>query len=178
MKKLMIFAAPLLLAGCEARVDDLAQFVASVKETTQVNIEHYPEFVTMPAFEYKANTLRSPFQRPRNSIVETVATERANCLQPDFSRTKQALEGYGMDALSVSGMFTSLGKNWVLIKANDGSLHKATLGDHLGLFFGKITSIQNGTVSITEMLPDGAGCWQKKQAKLTMSSQAGENDNV
>lgn len=178
MNRLLIILTPLVLAGCEVQTNDLAEYVANVKQTTQVSIEPYPEFETMPAFEYTALELRSPFQRPKSTPIETTQSGRANCLQPDFSRQKQPLEGYGMDALSVSGMFTSLGKQWVLIKANDGSLHKATLGDYLGLFFGKITSIQNGTVSITEMLPDGAGCWQKKQAKLSMSSQAGENDNV
>ena len=132
----------------------------------------------MPAFEYKAGELRSPFQRPKGQIVETVQTRQANCLQPDYSRQKSALEQYGMDALTIAGTFTSAGKNWVLITANDGTLHKATSGDYVGLFFGKITSIQNGTVSITEMLPDGAGCWQTKQATLSMSSKAGENDNV
>ena len=178
MNKRIILLAPLFLAGCQVQTNDLAEYIAGVKQTTQVSIEPYPEFETMPAYEYTAEALRSPFQRPKSAPVASVQTETANCLQPDFSRPKQALEGYGMDALSVSGTFTSLGKQWVLIQANDGSLHKATEGDHLGLFFGKITSIQNGTVSITEMLPDGAGCWQKKEATLSMSSQAGENDNV
>ena len=178
MKKLASLIAPVLLVGCQAQTDDLNQFIAEVKQNTPVMIEPYPEFTTMPAFEYKAADLRSPFQRPKTKRQETVQTQKANCLQPDFSRNKQPLEQYGMDALTVSGTFTSAGKNWVLIKANDGTLHKATSGDYVGLFFGKITSIQNGTISITEMLPDGAGCWQRKQATLSMSSQAGENDNV
>ena len=178
MKKLLLLAGITLLAGCEAQTDDLVTFVVNVKQSTPVSIEPYPEFTTMPAFEYKAEDLRSPFQRPRNTVVERVETQKANCLQPNFSRKKQALEAYGLDALSISGMFTSKGKKWVLITANDGSLHKATSGDYLGLFFGKITSINNGTISITEMLPDGAGCWQTKQATLTMASKAGENDNV
>lgn len=178
MKKLVMLFAPLALGGCQVQTDDLGQFIAQVKQNTPVITEPYPEFKTMPAFEYKATDLRSPFQRPKNKTVETVQTQKANCLQPDFSRSKHALESYGMDALMVSGMFTSAGRDWVLIKANDGTLHKATLGDYVGLFFGKITSIKDGTVSITEMLPDGAGCWQRKQATLSMSSQAGENDNV
>jgi type IV pilus assembly protein PilP len=86
------------------------------------------------------------------------------------------LEKFGIDALSITGVFQSNGKKWVLIKSNTGSLFKATIGDYLGLFFGKIDSIQNGTVSFTEMLPDGAGCWQKKQVTLTMLSKAGEDD--
>lgn len=178
MKKLWVLFVPFILSGCYVETDDLARHIADVKEKTKVKIEPYPKFTTMPAFQYQAISLRSPFQRPKNNLIATANEERANCTQPNFSRTKSALEGYGLDALTVSGVFTSAGRKWALIKANDGSLHKATSGDYLGLFFGKITSINNGSVMITEMLPDGAGCWQKKQATINMASQAGENSNV
>lgn len=178
MKKLLILAGLAGLSGCSAQTDDLVNFVVQVKQNTSVNIEPYPEFKTMPAFKYSAMDIRSPFQRPKNVAVQTVETKNKNCLQPDYNRRKQPLEAYGLDALSISGMFTSKGKKWALITANDGTLHKATLGDHLGLFFGRITSIKDGSVELTEMLPDGAGCWQKKQATLTMSAQTGDNDNV
>lgn len=179
MKKLAMLSFITALTGCTAQTSDLVEYVAQVKQTTTVSIEPYPEFNTMPAFEYKAAELRSPFLRPRNATAQVPEVEKqANCLQPDFKRAKQPLEAYGLDALTISGMFTSQGNKWALITANDGTLHKAKTGDYLGLFFGKITSINDGTISITEMLPDGAGCWQKKQATLTMSSKAGENDNV
>ncbi|WP_026376910.1 pilus assembly protein PilP [Aestuariibacter salexigens] len=178
MKKWLIIATVLLLAGCKGGTEDLRQYTEQVKANTQVSIEPYPEFKTMPAFEYAAQELRSPFTRPRNQQVEQVTGQQANCLQPDFSRQKEPLEQYGIDALSMAGMFTSQGTQWILVKANDGSLYKATVGNHIGLFFGEITSIQNGKVAITEMLPDGAGCWQKKQTTLTMSSTAGESNNV
>jgi type IV pilus assembly protein PilP len=158
-------------------MDDLRLYIAEVKQNTPVAIEAYPEFQSMPAFVYSANELRSPFQAPRNTGVETQVSQQANCAQPNFNRTKQALEKFGSDSLSVSGVFNAKGKNWAIIQANNGNLFKVTVGDYLGLFFGKIDSIQNGTVSYTEMLPDGAGCWQKKHAKLTMLSKAGE-DNV
>lgn len=178
MRKLIALLLPLILSGCYVETDDLERHIATVKDKTKVKIEPYPKFTTMPAFQYDAASLRSPFQRPKSNLMESANTERANCEQPNFSRSKSALEGYGLDALTVSGVFTSAGRKWALIKANDGSLHKATSGDYLGLFFGKITSINNGSVMITEMLPDGAGCWQKKQAKINMASQAGENNNV
>jgi type IV pilus assembly protein PilP len=178
MKHLKIVLAAALLSGCEAKIDDLQVFIAEVKQTTVVSIEPYPEFESKPTFIYSADTLRSPFQRPRNTGagVEIKVATRANCAQPDFNRNKQPLEKFGIDALSITGVFQSNGKQWALIQSNTGSLFKATIGDYLGLFFGKIDSIQNGIVSFTEMLPDGAGCWQKKQATLTMLSKAGENN--
>lgn len=176
MKFTAIFVLILILCGCNTGTDDLQQYIAQVKQNTAVNIEPYPEFETKPTFIYSALELRSPFQHPRNIGVEVKQVSQPNCAQPDFSRTKQALEKFGIDALSVTGFFTSNGKKWALIQSNTGSLFKVTRGDYLGLFFGKIDSINNGVVSFTEMLPDGAGCWQKKQATLTMLSKAGEKN--
>ena len=176
MKIFYAAALVLSLSACDAKVDDLQLYIAEIQQNTAVNIEPYPEFEAKPTFIYAAQTLRSPFQRPRNVGVEIKQTSQPNCAQPDFARTKQPLEKFGIDALSVTGVFTSNGKKWALIQSNTGSLFKVTIGDHLGLFFGKIDSINNGTVSFTEMLPDGAGCWQKKQATLTMLSKAGENN--
>jgi type IV pilus assembly protein PilP len=178
MKHLKMVLAAVLLSGCEVKVDDLEVFIAEVKQTTTINIEPYPEFESKPTFIYSADTLRSPFQRPRNTGagVEINVSTQLNCAQPDFNRSKQPLEKFGIDALSISGVFQSNGKKWALIQSNTGGLFKATIGDYLGLFFGKINSIQDGIISFTEMLPDGAGCWQKKQATLTMLSKAGENN--
>ncbi len=177
MKYLVIVLTAALFSGCEPKTDDLQLFIAEVKANTNVSIEPYPEFETKPTFIYSADAMRSPFQRPRNTGVEVKVAAQPNCPQPDFNRTKQPLEKFGIDALSVTGMFQSNGRKWALIQSNTGKLFKATIGDYLGLFFGKIDSIQDGTISFTEMLPDGAGCWQKKQATLTMLSKAGE-DNV
>lgn len=178
MRKVFLGIIASLLAGCHAQTNDLVTYIDQVKQNTPVVIEPYPEFETMPAFEYAAGNLRSPFMRPKNLVVEATQPQRANCLQPDMQRQRHPLEAYGMDALTMAGVFTSSGTQWVLIKANDGTLHRATIGDHLGLFYGRITAISNGRITITEMLPDGAGCWQTKQAELTMAAQAGENNNV
>ena len=178
MKYFKVVLAAAILSSCEAKVDDLQVFIAEVKQTTNVNIEPYPEFESKPTFIYSADALRSPFQQPRNTGagVKVTVSSQPNCAQPDFNRSKQPLEKFGIDALSITGVFQSNGKKWALIQSNTGGLFKATIGDYLGLFFGKIDSIQDGTVSFTEMLPDGAGCWQNKQAELTMLPKAGENN--
>lgn len=166
------------LAGCNTRVDDLDAYFAQVSQNTQIRIEPYPEFVAKPAYQYASNGLRSPFKRLKNQRVQVAKAAPKNCLQPDYRRSKNALESYGLDALNIAGIFTSKGRRLVLIKANDGTLHQAAVGDYMGLFHGKITAIKNGNVHLTEMLPDGAGCWQRKQATLSMSVKAGENSNV
>ena len=177
----------LSVSGCETDVDDLKVFIAKVKQTTAVNTKPYPEFTSKPTFIYSADMLRSPFQYPRNAGTKVEINETKNelkvaivsqsdCVQPDFNRGKQPLERFDTEALSMAGIFQSNSKKWALIKSDTGHLFKATVGDRLGLFFGKIDSIQNNSVSFTEILPDGAGCWQEKSAILTVLSKVGKNN--
>ena len=74
------------------------------------------------------------------------------------------------------GTINNSQKKWALIQTNEGRLYRATIGDYLGLFYGRITAIKDGEITYTEMLPDGTGCWQKKQATLSMQDNAGENN--
>lgn len=177
MKRLVALTS-LCLLGCQPQTQDLQAYIEQVKTNTPVNVEPLPKFETQPAYEYAAAHLRSPFQRPQKMVITQPETRNVNCRQPDHNRRKHALEKYGLDALTLAGTMNIAGTRWVLITANDGSLHKATIGDHLGLFFGEITSIADDGITITEMVPDGAGCWQTKQAKLSMPNQAGDNDDV
>lgn len=179
MKKLFsTLSLAALLSGCGANIDDLVAYTEQVKADTQVSIEAYPEFKPLPNVSYTSTRLRSPFIRSRNEQTAEAPLERLNCKQPNSKRQKQALESFGLDGLQMAGVFTSQGRKYALVKANDGSLHKVTSGSYIGLFHGRVTTIKNTEILITEMLPDGAGCWKSKQATLTMSSMAGENNNV
>lgn len=176
----LLLATCVGLSACTAQLDDLIAYTDKIKSNTNISIEEYPEFEQLQPVNYTASNIRSPFQRLQqgNETTESVSVQTANCSQPNRQRAKQKLESYGIDALQMAGVFSSGGQKWVLIKANDGSLHKAKRGQYIGLFFGKIINITDKEVVIEEMLPDGAGCWKTKTATLTMSSVAGENDNV
>ncbi len=180
--KLIRLSAVLAVMGtvsaCSPQLGDLRAYTEQVKQQTQVSIEPYPEFEQKPAFAYTANDLRSPFVRPKEKTAPVSVKTQANCLQPDFSRQKQKLEGYGLDALQLTGNFKAQGTRYALFRSNDGMLHKATVGNRIGLFYGKITAIGNSSVTIEQLLPDGAGCWQRKETTLTVASSTGENENV
>lgn len=179
MKKLFgTLSLVALLSGCGANIDDLIAYTEQVKANTQVSIEEYPEFTPLPSVSYSSASLRSPFIRSKNEQIVEAPVERPNCMQPDLNRRKQTLESFGLDGLQMAGVFTNKGRKYALVKANDGSLHKVTSGSYIGLFHGRVSTIKNTEILITEMLPDGAGCWKSKQATLTMSSMVGENNDV
>ena len=178
MRYLFVIFILIFVSACSPKLDDLVVYTQEVKSRPQAKVEPYPEFMPQPVFVYSSKDKRSPFN-PRGKAeapVETLA--RTNCLQPDFSRAKQPLEQFGIDALLLTGNFVTNGVHWVLFKTNDGGLHKATQGSRLGLFFGKIIAISDSSVTIEELLPDGAGCWQRKETRLTIGSRRGDNHNV
>lgn len=160
----------LIASGCAPQVDDLVAYTNEVRQNTKPSIEPYPEFKQKPAFIYSAQDFRSPFTRPRAIRAPVVSQVKANCLQPDTSRAREPLEAYGIDALSLTGSFRSNGDRWILFRTNDGGLYQAKKGTRIGLFFGRITEIGNDKVVIEELVPDGTGCWQKKETTLTMKS--------
>ena len=178
MKPRVLIVLLVLLSGCNADTSDLQEFINRVQTSTPYPIEPYPEFMPIPAFNYSAQELRSPFVRPQSQELALQDRLQNSCMQPNVNRKKEALEAYGTDALAIQGFFSSKGRQWVLITANDGTLHRATAGNYLGLFFGRITDINKNTVFFTEQLPDGAGCWQEKRSKLTISDGSGEGKNV
>ncbi|GGZ53599.1 MAG: pilus assembly protein PilP [Paraglaciecola chathamensis] len=172
----MVFPMLALLVACSEQKEDLTAYIDDVKSTTPMNIEPYPEFTTSPAFAYSANEMRSPFQRLKNAPQVETTPATPTCPQPNTAHVKQPLEHYGIDAMAFIGTINNSQKKWALIQTNEGRLYRATIGDYLGLFYGRITAIKDGEITYTEMLPDGTGCWQKKQATLSMQDNAGENN--
>ncbi|MGB3725070.1 MAG: pilus assembly protein PilP [Glaciecola sp.] len=179
MRILVVTSVCVTLMGCGSNIDDLIVYTQQVKANTQISIEPYPEFAALPSVSYEASNLRSPFRRSiTNASQQAQAIEKPDCKQLNQNRRQQPLEQYGLDALEMSGVFTSNGRKYALIKANDGSLHKITTGAYIGLFHGRVKQIKNQQILITEMLPDGAGCYKSKEATLSMSPMVGENNDV
>lgn len=178
MKKPLLVVLAFVLSGCGANIDDLILYTQKVRANTQVSIDPYPEFKALSSVSYDASAMRSPFQRSIKTVNTAVKEQKSDCKQLSLTRKKQALENYGLDGLSMSGVFTSNGRKYALVSANDGTLHKVSVGSYIGLFHGRIKQINDREILITEMLPDGAGCYKSKDATLTMSSMAGENNDV
>lgn len=166
------------LAGCSADIDDLVEYTENIKRNSSVVVTPAPVFKELDSVDYDAGDLRNPFQR---AVVQSQVSEVVNvpnCAQPDTNRTKETLESYGLDALSMSGVFSTNGRQFGLVIANDGTLHKVTQGSYIGLFNGQVTSVSESSITITEYLPDGAGCFKPKTAQMNLSGVTGNDNNV
>ena len=173
MKRRVAYAiavGSLLLAGCggtdHAGQDDLHAFVAGVRARPGKTIEAVPQLIGYQAYAYRARGRRAPFTP---DTTGSAPAARGGALAPDPSRQPDPLEHFPLDALAMVGTIKSAGVVYALVRAPDQVIYRAARGDHLGQHFGAVQSIDNGGLSLIELVPDGHGGYDKRSAMLTPS---------
>ena len=56
-----------------------------------------------------------------------------------------------------------------LVQTRDGLVHRVLPGNHVGQNDGRITAIQDGKISLIEIVPDGMGGFIERPAALALS---------
>lgn len=157
----------LLLNGCaEDGMDDLRQFVETAHAGRQPRIEPLPEIKTQELFAYAAANLGDPFMA-RN--LKTQAGQGGGGPRPDMNRRREALEEFPLDALKMVGTLQRGKQSWAVIQAPDGSVHRATVGNHMGQNFGAITRITEDKISLIELVQGPLGDWIERESSLALA---------
>lgn len=180
MKIYSLACLTLLLVGCGKDLTDLQEYANQVKATAQTNIEPMPTVEKYESFEYSVTGLRSPFVAPKPELIQDKYSQSLDCLQPSFRRNKEPLEKYPLDNVKMRGTLGSRTSMFALVSASDGSLYRVSVGNHIGLFHGKIVDITSEAILLEEMIPDGTGCWEIRKAEITIlgtDADSGNNNN-
>jgi type IV pilus assembly protein PilP len=149
-------AASLLLVGCVGRdVSDLDVFMADKRARPGGIIAPIPTFKAYEAFAYSATGMRSPFDRPIE-VREIAQLQAISAIKPDENRSKEFLEQYTFDSLSMVGGLERAGVDWVLIRDPDQGIHRVTLGNFIGRNHGKIVEMTETYVAVIEIVNDGS----------------------
>jgi type IV pilus assembly protein PilP len=161
----------LLLQGCFDDVSDLKAFMAEVDRNTPRAIAPIIPVKEFAHINYGGIELRDPFAKPKAEAIIDKRAQLLDCLQPDRNRDKEALEKYGLTNLKMKGTMGYNKDPWALIEAtSDGSLHRVSVGNYMGLFHGRITQVLHDQVQLVEMVPDGTGCWKERDMTVNMSN--------
>src|SRR5690606_8103366 len=129
-------------------------------------LDPLPVMKQFETFEYAAQGLRDPFSAPIATRDGSGAGPR-----PDPDRRKEVLEAFPLDSLNMVGTMDS-GQGVVgLIMAPDRVTHRVRPNNYLGQNEGRITGVFEDRIELVELLPDGAGGWQERQASIALDSQ-------
>lgn len=169
----------LLLSGCVDWVDDksdLVKFIAKAKATPVGDIEPLPEFEPYHSFVYEGAAMREPFVALVPAIIDDSQqdlTEDTSELKPDDNREKEYLETFALDALLMVGTIRKQdgGNLWALIKDKNSEIHRVSVGNFMGLDFGKIVSLDERKIELVEIVTNGRGGWMQRPRSLALSEQ-------
>ncbi len=172
--RLCLAAITLLgLSACDQGLGDLQQFVNQTKAKPPGRVEPIPPFVPYQNFEYATQNLRDPFKtvdfrRPDQNQEEGTMIETASGPRPDMDRSREPLEDFPLDTLRFKGTVDKDGTKWGLIFAPDNTIHRVLEGNYMGQNHGRIITLSDGEIAITEIVPDGLGNYIERSAALAL----------
>lgn len=158
-----------ILSGCTDRpMNDLEQFINETRASQKGSIPPLPQFKPYETFVYSAQGVREPFVPWINADDKRTRQASNQGLQPDFNRRKEPLEKFPIDALRMVGTMNREGGNWAIVRAPDGMVYRVREGNYVGQNHGKILKLGEQRLLVEEIVPDGLGGWQKREASLTL----------
>lgn len=162
----LLIASLLALSGCaDKSINDLEAFVENTHKDRKPRVEPLPRIKPNPTFEYTASELVDPFSRA-NLIQRRPSVDGGPA--PDPTRRKEPLEQFPLDALDMVGTLSNEQASWAIIRAPDGTVHRAGEGNHLGQNYGEIQTVKDTEVEIVELVPDTGGGWMERDATLAI----------
>ncbi|WP_407331601.1 pilus assembly protein PilP [Enterovibrio sp. 27052020O] len=170
MRYLVALMSMLALSGCmqNETSQDLDRFIVQTYASAEVTATPLPPEPTYQALSFEPLVDSDPFVLPIAEQEDRLA--KGDCWQPNDLPSRDTLEGYELTSLGFKGVIGLPGSYWALVEAPDNTLHRVGLGRVIGNNRGRVDSISPNTLSITEHLPDGLGCWQVRNVRLALNN--------
>ena len=166
-KILLLLLAVAALGGCSGDAADLDRYINEVKAKPGGRIEPLPEIKPYEVFVYAADAegVRSPF------VPDAPTAGRSgisNKTRPDPERSREVLESFPLDSLSMVGTMELEGTNYGLVQTADGLIHRVIPGNYLGQNDGRIIRITDSEIELIEIISDGIGGYVEREAAVSL----------
>lgn len=156
----------LLLVGCaEQSMSDLRSFVKNATKGKSPKVEPLPKIKPHKTFTYTSSSLTNPFGRDNLVRKKPPANTGA---APDLQRRKEPLEQYPLDSLRMVGTLDRNEQFWAVLRAPDGTVHRAQKGNYIGQNFGLITTISESEVRVKEKIQGPSNGWIERDASIAI----------
>jgi type IV pilus assembly protein PilP len=132
-----------------------------------------PEFKPYSAFAYSASALRSPFESP---VAYEESTDQVLDLvdAPDKNRKHFPLEKYALNELTLVGTLSQDGAALkALIKVASGGVYLLEEGQYIGKNNGRVVSVSEARINISEIVPNGSGGWISRPQAMGIKESSG-----
>jgi type IV pilus assembly protein PilP len=158
----------LAIGGCSGDMDDLDEYINTVKARPGGRIDPLPEITPYEVFTYKADIdgLRSPFVPDSPQAASGMANSGT---RPDRERSREFLEQFPLDTLRMVGTLTQGETGYGLVQTSDGLIHRVVPGQYMGQNDGRITTIKESEIELIEIISDGIGGYVERDAAVGLA---------
>lgn len=163
--------AGLVLAGCTRSVthsseepSNLEAWVKEVKDRPPPPLDPLPVMQQFETFTYAAQGMRDPFS---NAFADQAGAGG----NPNPKRRRQALEAFPLDTLDMAGTIGGGSSLIAVVVAPDKTPYRVRPGDYMGLNNGRVTAIRKDRIELVELVPDGAGGWEEREASIALEDE-------
>jgi type IV pilus assembly protein PilP len=170
LTKLLVSAllAMFALTACGGDMDDLDQYINTVKAKPGGRIEPLPEITPYEVFTYVADAegFRSPFVPDSPQAASGMA---AGGTRPDPERSREFLEQFPLDTLRMVGTLQLGETHFGLVQTSDGLIHRVVPGNYMGQNDGRIVAVNESEIELVEIISDGIGGYLEREAAVGLA---------
>ena len=164
------------LGGCgSSGQEELQGWMAQQRAQTRPKVQPIPEPKKFSPQPYTQATAYDPFSNQKLTQAlkreSTQSTTSAALLAPELARSKEPLESFPLDTMSMVGSLLKQGRPVALVKV-DNLLYQVKPGNYLGQNYGKIVKVAETEVVLREIVQDAAGEWVERNATLQLQEKA------
>jgi type IV pilus assembly protein PilP len=170
-----VFAIVFLLNGCFSSKDsELQQWMVEQKGNTPTKVVPITAPKKFVPQAYTQQAAMEPFnnQKLLQALRKDSSQSAANLalISPELARTKEALESFPLDTVSMVGTLNKKNSPVALLKV-DKLLYQAKVGNYVGQNYGRITKISDMEVVLREIAQDASGEWVERKVNLQLQAK-------
>ena len=161
-------AAIALLASCGGEEQsELRQELAAMTKDLRGRVNPLPQVKSYEPVPYKGESMLDPFVPGRIVVAQASTGGSGGGVQPDLNRPKEPLEAFPLEAIQMVGTLSQSKDMFALVKAGT-NLFRVKKGNYMGQNFGVILGIEEGQISLKEVVQDSGGDWVERSTSLQM----------
>ncbi|MEO1034492.1 MAG: pilus assembly protein PilP [Pseudomonadota bacterium] len=161
-----LLALCVALGACGRNMDDLEQYIDTIKAQPGQRPEQLPEIRPYETVRYTADAgnARSPFEPDRPTV-----SQRSTGPRPIDDRPKEYLERFPLDSLAMAGTLSLAGTSYALLIDPEGLVHQVLRGNYIGQNDGRIVNITESEIEVMEIVSDGIGGYVEREATISLA---------
>jgi type IV pilus assembly protein PilP len=175
-RTIIFCVAAIALSGCTDRdKSDLESYAQTILARKASRIDELPPVEPYEVYTYASSSGVDPFEPFYKDVKptqkDTTDLNTGTGPKPNFDRNREELEEHSLDALRMMGTVELNSELWGIVRSPDGNIHRVQVGNYLGRNHGKIVGISEESIDLNEIVDDGRGGYQERNAAVALAVQ-------